>query len=180
MEQKVSVWKANLNNGIILGLVGIILTLLIYFLDLTFKTYTQFLFLAIQIVALFLLIKTYRDNYLNGYITFGQSFGAGLIICLYYAVIMAIFTYILYAYIDPGLVDKQLAFVEEKMINKGIPEKAMEAGMGIQRKILKPEIIAPLSIFGNMLWGAALSLIVSIFVRKEGNPLTDNTEINSK
>jgi hypothetical protein len=178
MEQKVSAWKANLNSGIILGLIGIIYSLLIYFMDLTFKSYTQFLFLAIQIVALFLLIRTYRDNYLHGYITFGQSFSAGLIICFYYAVIMAIFTYILYAFIDTGLVNKQLAFLEERMVNKGIPEKAMEAGMGIQRKILKPAIIAPLSIFGNMLWGAVLSLIVSIFVRREGNPITDDNTVN--
>ena len=35
MEEKVSVWKANLNSGLIMGLVGIVYTLVIYFLDLT-------------------------------------------------------------------------------------------------------------------------------------------------
>jgi hypothetical protein len=173
MEKKVSVWKANLNSGIILGLIGIVYTLVTYFLDLTFNSFVQYIFPVIQIVVLYILLKTYRDNYLQGYITLGKSFGAGIIICLYYAVIMALFTWILYAFIDPDLVNKQLAFVEEKMVAKGLPDQALEAAMGMQRKILKPSIIAPLSIFGNMLWGVVLSLLASIFVRKEGNPLVD-------
>jgi len=60
-------------------------------------------------------------------ITFGQALGAGVIIFLYYAIIMAVFTYILYAVIDPDLIDKQLAFTEEQMMKKGMPEAAVEA-----------------------------------------------------
>jgi hypothetical protein len=110
---------------------------------------------------------------MHGQITFGQSVGAGVIICLYYAVMMAVFTYILYTVIDPGLTAKQLAFAEEAMAKKGMPQAAIDAGMGIQTKIMKPAIMAPLTIFGNMLWGVIISLLVSIFVKKEGNPLLD-------
>ena len=60
-------------------------------------------FLLILIVALYFLVKSYRDNYMHGQITYGQSVGAGVVIFLYYAIIIAIFTYILYTVIDPGL-----------------------------------------------------------------------------
>jgi hypothetical protein len=89
---------------------------------------------------------------------------------------MAVFTYLLYAVIDPDLVDKQLAFAEEEMIKRGIPESAIEAGMKVQTKIMKPGIMAPLSIFGSMFQGLIMSLIVAAFVRKEGNPLIDTPE----
>lgn len=176
MEEKVNAWKANLTNGLILGLTGIVYSILIYFLDLSFNKIQGFVFLAIEIVILFFLLKSYRDNFLHGQITFGQSFGAGMIICLYYAIIIAAFTYILYAIIDTGLVSKQLAFMEEEFVKKGMPEAAIDAAMKIQAKIMKPAIIAPISILGNMFWGLILSLIISIFVRKEGNPLIDAPE----
>ena len=175
MEQKVNVWKANLTNGLILGLTGVVYSLVMYFLDLTFNQVQGFVFLVLQVAILYFLLKSYRDNYMHGQITYGQSVGAGVIICLYSAIIGAIFTYLLYTVIDSGLTEKQLAFIEEKMLTKGAPQEAVDAAMGIQRKIMKPEILAPFSILGGTFWGTILSLVVSIFIKKEGNPLLDNT-----
>jgi hypothetical protein len=177
MEQKSNVWKANLTNGLILAMIGIVYTLVMYFLDLTINKTQGYVFLLILVVALFFLVKSYRDSYLHGNITYGQAVGAGVVIFLYYAILTAIFTYILFAIIDPGLIDKQLAASEELMAKKGIPQEAMDAGLKIQKKMMKPEIMAPISIFGNMLYGVIMSLIVAIFVKKEGNPLIDSPEV---
>lgn len=176
MEEKVNAWKANFNNGLILGLVGIVYSLVIYFLDLTFNQAQGIVFIVIQLALLFYLLKSYRDNFLHGQITYGQSVGAGTIIFVYYAIIMAVFTYILYAVIDTGLVAKQLAFTEEKMVEKGLPQAAIDASMAIQEKVIKPGIMAPLSILGSIFGGVIMSLIISIFVKKEGNPLIDAPE----
>jgi hypothetical protein len=173
METQVNPWKSNLTNGLILGLVGIVYSLIIYFLDLSFNKAQGYVFMIVQIVLLYFLLKSYRDNFMHGQITYGQSLGAGVIICLYYAVIMAIFTYLLYTIIDTGLVSKQLAFAEETMVKRGLPQATIDTAMKFQAKIMKPAIMAPLSIFGNMIWGVVLSLVISIFIRKEGNPLID-------
>jgi hypothetical protein len=173
MEQNVNVWKANLTNGLILGLIGIVYSLVIYFLDLSFNKIQGYVFIFLQMVILYFLVKSYRDNFLHGNITYGQAFGAGVIISLYYAILIAIFTYILYSVIDPGLINKQLAFTEEMMLKKGLTQAQVDAGMAVQSKIMKPAIMAPLSIFGTMIWGIIISLIVGIFVRKEGNPLIE-------
>jgi hypothetical protein len=180
MEEKVNVWKANLNNGLILGLVGIVYSLIIYFLDLSFNKAQGLVFIVIQLALIFYLLKSYRDNFLHGQITYGQSVGAGTVIFLYYAIIMAVFTYILYAVIDTGLVAKQLAFVEEQMVDRGLPQAAIDAGMDLQAKLIKPGIIAIISIFGSMIGGVIMSLIISIFIRKEGNPLIDTPENTSE
>jgi len=178
MEQKTNVWNANLTNGLILGLIGIVYALVMYFLDLTFNRVQGYIFLLILIVTLFYLIKSYRDNYMHGYITYGQAVGAGVVIFLYYSLIMAVFTYILYAVIDTGLVAKQLAFTEELMAKRGMPQEAMDIAMNFQKKLIKPGIIAPLSIFNSMLTGVIMSLIVAIFVKREGNPLIESQEEN--
>ncbi len=103
MEENVNVWKANLTNGFILGLIGIVYSLVMYFLDLSFNKIQGFVFIVFQVVILYYLVKSYRDNFLHGRITYGQSLGAGVIICLYYSILMALFNYILYTVIDTGL-----------------------------------------------------------------------------
>lgn len=177
MEQNVNPWKANLNNGIIMLSVGIVYSLVMYFLDLSLNKVQGYVFMVVQFALLVYLLKSYRDNYMYGIISFGQSFGAGVIINLYYAIGTAIFTYILFKYIDPELVKKSLAMTEEQMVRKGAPQASIDAAMKITAKLMKPEIMAPFTVFGTMIWGVILSLLASIFVKKEGNPLIDNTEI---
>jgi hypothetical protein len=177
MEQNVNIWKANLTNGVILGLIGIVYTLLMYFLDLTFNKVQGYIYLPLLVVALYFLIKSYRDTYMHGYITYGQAFGAGVVIFLYYAVIMSVFLYLLYAVIDTGLIAKQLAFSQEILEKRGIPQEAMDAAVKIQKKFAQPGIIAVSTLFSNMITGVIMSLIASIFVRKEGNPLVESPEL---
>jgi len=177
MEQNVNVWKANLTNGLILALIGIVYSLVMYFFDLTLNKVQGYIFFVILLVMLYFLLKSYRDNFRHGRITYGESVGAGVIISLYNVLIMAVFTYILYTIIDPGLIPKQLAQAEEAMRAKGnLTEAQIEAGMKFTEKIMKPGIMAIMGVFFGMLWATIISLLVSIFIKKEGNPLIDTPE----
>lgn len=176
MEEKVSVWKANLTNGVIFGLIYIVYSLVMYFLELSLNRTQGYIYLLVQIPVLFFLLKSYRDSYLHGYIKYGQSVGAGVIIYLYYSIIVAVFTYILLKYIDPGLVEKQMAMAENVLAERGMSQEMIDAGMKFQKKLLIPELIAPMSIINNMFMGTIITLLVSIFIKKEGNPLIDIPE----
>jgi hypothetical protein len=177
MEQKVSVWKANLTSGLIIGLVGIVYTLVMWFLDLTLNQVQGYVYFVILIFLLYYFIKAYRDNYLGGYITYGQAVGAGVIICLFSSIIGAIFTYILYTVIDPELYAKQMVITEEMLAKRGMPQEAMDAAINMSKKMQKPIITAVSSIIGGVVFGTIISLIVAIFVKKEGNPLLDAPEV---
>lgn len=175
MEEKVNPWKANIANGLIMGLTGVVFTLVLWFLDLTFNRGASASFFLIAIFLLYFLIKSYRDNYRHGIITYGQSLGAGMIIFVYYGIIMAVFSYLLYTIIDPELTDKSLAFAEEQLRKSGrVPENMIDTSMEMQKKFMKPGIMAVFSILGSLFSGLIMSLIVSIFTKKEGNPLVDN------
>jgi hypothetical protein len=176
MEEKVNPWKSNLTNGLILGLAGVVYSLIMYFLNLSLNKSQGYFFMIIQIVLLYFLLKSYRDNFLHGQIPFGKSVGAGVIICLYYSAIMAVFTYILYTFIDTGLSAKQLAMAEDMMVKRGLPQDALDAAMAMQAKFMKPGIMSFFVLLGGVIWGTVLSLLISIFVKKEGNPLIDIPE----
>lgn len=173
MEEKVNPWSANLTNGLILGLIGIVYSLVIYFLDLSLNKTQGWIFYLVEIVVLFFLVKSYRDNYMHGMITYGQALGAGVIICLYYAIIMAVFSYILFAIIDKGLIDKMLAISEEAGLKKGYSQEQIDMGMKFSHKIMTPPVLAVMGLFSSMFMGTIFSLIIAAFVRKEGNPLID-------
>ena len=82
--------------------------------------------------------------------------------------------YILYTVIDTGLTGKMLAYVEESMVKSGkVPEGSLDTVMAFQKKFLKPEILVPVGIVTNLFFGTIISLLVSIFIRKESNPLID-------
>jgi len=180
MEKKRSIWKETLNYGIIYGLITVVLSVLTYMFDLTFKPWIIWPSLLLGVVVLFFLLRSYRDHYNNGYISYGKSVGAGVIISIYAAIISAIYIYVLYSFIDPGLMDKSMAITEARMVDKGVPEAAIEKAMEMQAKMMKPWFTSLMSIFNSVLYGLILSLIVSLFVMKKGNPLLDEVEEEPK
>jgi Protein of unknown function (DUF4199) len=180
MEQKRSIWKETLNYGIILGLIAVGFSLLTYMFDLTFKSWIIWPTMMLTVLVLFFLLRSYRDHYNNGYISYGKSVGAGVVINIYAALISAVFIYVLYAFIDPELIDKSLAVAEEKMIARGIPEEAIEKGMEMQAKMMKPWFTTLMATIMSIFWGFILSLVVSLFVMKKGNPLLDEVEEEPK
>jgi hypothetical protein len=148
--------------------------------DLTFKTWIIWPSLLIGVLVLFFLLRSYRDHYNNGYISYGKSVGAGVVISVYAALITAVYIYVLYAFIDPGLMEKSLAVAVEKMIEKGIPEAGIEKAMEMQAKMMKPWFTAMMGTISSVFYGLILSLIVSLFIMKKGNPLIDEMEEEPK
>jgi len=171
MENKpVSVWKGTLNSALMLGFVLVIYTLVLYFLDKTFSTGLGLLSLVIMIGGLFLGIKSFRDDSRGGILSYGQSVGAGTVISLYVGIISAVFTYILYTVIDPDLMEKGFTFAEERLIEQGRLSDAMiEQQMQLIRKISSPLISAISGVIGSVFMGVIISLIVAIFVKRDGD-----------
>ena len=174
METTTSIWKSCFKYGIILGLVSVVMSVLFYVMDLMFASWIMIPSIIVTLIVLFLLQRSYRDTYENGFITYGRALGSGVVMLLYSAIIGAIFAYLLYAVIDPGLVDKSLAAAQAKLEAKGMPEAAIEAGLKVQQKMLQPWVISRTTIFGTMFSGTIMALVTSIFVAKKGNPLIDN------
>lgn len=178
MEKKVSVWQATLNSGLILGLALVIYTLLLYFLDQTFNTSLGYVSYLIIIIGLVLGIKSFRDDARGGIMSYGQGVGAGTVIGLYAGIIGAIFTYLLYTVIDPDLMGKLLTFTEEKLIETGrVPEEMMDQTMEFQKKLMAPWIMSISAVIGTVFFGVVVSLIASIFLKKEGNPFQQEATV---
>ncbi len=177
MEHHTSIWKANFSSGLILGFIAVVYTLIIYAIDFMFNPYQGYVFYIVQAVVLFIFIKSYRENYRNGFITYGQAFASGVVISLFTAIIYSIFIYILYSFIDTDLVNKQLAFMEETLIRAGISQTIIDSGLNMQKKFLQPAIYAPTRLLSSLLTGIIISLFVAFFIKKDNPAIIYTSEV---
>ncbi len=170
MEEKSnSIWKAGLTYGAMLGLILIIYTVLLYVIDQSFNKalgYVSFLFMAAMV---FYGAKSYRDNNLGGFITYGRALGISMIIILVAGIISTIYFLIHTSIVDTEYVTKLLATAEEQLLKKGMSDDQIEMALSMQKKMMKPAIMAVFGLVGTGFWGLIISLITSIFVKKEGD-----------
>lgn len=168
--------KNSLNGGIIMGLVGIIFAVGLFVFDympVGFKGIPVGIgALVINIVILIFLMKSYRNNVLGGYMTFGQAFIFALLVSVFSTILSAVFNYVFYAFIDPEygvrLMEANKDWVEGFMLEKGLPESAIADAI---EKAESKGVITPLksvkqALIGGTIFGVILSLIMAAIMKK--------------
>jgi hypothetical protein len=77
-----------------------------------------------------------------------------------------------------------LAITEERLnarlAQRGLPEGSLDAMMERQAKMMTPWFTTLSATISSIFYGFILSLIVSLFVMKKGNPLLDEVEEEPK
>jgi cobalamin synthase len=165
-EKKSSVWKSAMTYGLYYAIFSIVLSVIIYAAGLMMSKPVSYVTMAIMIVVVVLIQLHYRKS-LGGYITYGQSLAISVLSMLCTAIPIAIFTYILYKYIDPGLLEQIKMATEEKMLAKGnLSQEQVDAAMTITSKFQTPVTIAFGQIVSLPLMGLIIGLITSIFIKK--------------
>ncbi len=178
-NQKVSPWKGNLNWGLILGFVLIIYTAILYFMDQMGNQSLGWISFAIMIVVTFFGIKAYRDTFLGGFMTYGQALGSGVLINFYASIVGGIFTILLYGVIDPDLTQKLIVASQDKLLEQGMAEAQVEQAMSITKIFLKPVSMGIIGVFISTIFGLLISLILGIFLKKEGRPAAPVSQAES-
>jgi type VI protein secretion system component VasK len=170
MEEKTKApfLKPALIYGAILGFAGILMTLIFYFLNLTFKGWTTWISLAVGIAVLAYCLVAYRNEHLGGYASYGKLFLMALVIGFIASILAAIFTYVLYTVIDPDLMEKSRIAAEERIMNNPrIPESMYEDAMERVERNMNLTRMTIMSLVGGTILYMIIGLIVAAFVKKE-------------
>lgn len=167
-KKKISVVRNSLNYGVILGVVLIVISMLMYVLNLSNQSFSQYLSLFVILVGIILGILNYRKNINGGYITYGQSLGSGVLIGLFSSVIVSVYTIIFFKFIDPGMITEILNKAEENMLeqNPNMTDEQLGVAMSYTRKFMNPFVMAITAILWSTFMSFIASLIISIFTKK--------------
>jgi len=174
MEQKKSsIGKVSLNYGLILGVLLILFSLLMHIFDVDRESYINSISYLILLGGIIWGSKIYRDNYSGGFITYGKSFSVGFLVGLFGSILASIFLYIFLMYIDPATFEEIL----ENALNKTgddilesspeISDQNLEQALSMVEKFTTRFTITIGVFFMNVISSLILSLIVSIFIKKE-------------
>ena len=171
MEEKVKApfWKLALIYGAILGFVSVFISLVFYFIGMATESWTGWVTMLVILVLLVYLMIQYRNVHLGGYASFGQIFvmvlvSAGIIS----TIITALYTYLLYTVIDPGLLDQLRIAAEERIMNNPrIPESMYDDAIERAEKFTSVSYMIKMALIFGPVINAIVGLIVAAFIKKE-------------
>jgi uncharacterized membrane protein (DUF106 family) len=164
---KAPFWKPALMYGAILGFIGILLSVILYFFDLTLESWVQWVNLVVVLAVMAYCLVAYRKEYLGGYGTFGQIYLMALAIGIISTILGAIFTYILYTVIDPELIDKVKLMAEDRIMNNPrIPENRADDILERMQGRFTPVRMVRSSLVGGVIFSAIIGLILAAFIKK--------------
>lgn len=165
--------KHALIYGAYVTVVLIVLSLAFYVFEFYGQSWTGYVSYAVLLFGVVLASYHYRDKYMGGFITYGQSFMVGFLTALFAAIGIGIFTYVFMMLMPPEFTQNLLDQAEEKMIegNDELTDEQIDMAMNMTKKFMKPGIMTGMAFAAYTFFGVVFSLLASIFIKREDKSL---------
>lgn len=156
-----------LGYGVILAIALVVFSLLIFLTIADKQSVANYFSYLILLAGIIMAQINYRNKYLNGYIEYGKAFTVGMLTALFASILLAVYTYVFFKYIDPGAMEEIMALSEQKMMERGLSDMEIEQGMEMVKSFQTPGMYTFFALAGNFIVGIVISLVTAIFVKKE-------------
>lgn len=166
---KVNQWQAAAKTGFFIGLGLIAYSALMYVLGLDQQGAANYISYLILIGGLAYGIIQFRDKLNGGVISYGKAVGYGVQLAFFSGIILSFYLLLFFSFIDKEFIANMLVKIQETYYDAGMDEEQIETAMGMMYKIYTPYTLSVFSVLGNVLMGLIFSLILAIFLKKEGN-----------
>ena len=166
-NQSNPVLKSAMNYGLYLGLALVLNSVVFYVMGKPFSEVSGYLNYLIIIGILAWAMWSFREYLREEGLSYSRALGFGTLLSLFASLIVAFYTFVLYKIIDPGLLDKFMAFLEENLLKAGRPENQIETMINMYKKVLTPLTFSIGQIFGLTFMGFIFSLIMAIFFKRQ-------------
>lgn len=175
MENPRTQTKVAMHYGTYYGLSAAVVFLIFYLVGTDVQSRVpQWVGWVLLVIFIVLGIKSHRDEDLGGHISYGKSLGTGVLISLFGGIITGAYTVLFFTTIAPDMLEKLIAASQENLLEQGLDEKSIERSMQYMKMFMTPVWMFIFSILGTAFFGFLLSLIISVFMKKEENPFQSN------
>lgn len=122
-------------------------------------------------ILVFFGIRSYRENYGVGKITFGRAFKVGILITLIACLFYVVSWEVVYRFIVPDFLDKYSGYIMEKMRASGATQQAMDASTQEMNAMkvwyANPFVRAAVTLVEVLPIGLVVTLISALVLRKK-------------
>ena len=119
-------------------------------------------------LGLVMSLKYYRDNQLDGFMSFGKVFSSGISITFFFSILFAVYQYIMFK-VDPNMINQIMEEAIQELYNSGQSEENIENFMQISSEFMTPGLLGFSSFLSQMFTGGLFTLLISFFL-KRNNP----------
>ncbi len=161
--------KPAINHALIISAAMILLTLVLYLVGQLQNKYASWISFAVLIAGIVYALINYRNQTLGGYIGYGKTVGYSVLVGLFVGVITGLFSFLLYGFISPELVEEARLSLEQTLYRTN-PDIDYEMAQGIlkmQYWFVTPTGLLIASIVGGTIQATIIGLIAGIFVQKK-------------
>lgn len=153
--------------GIIGGLAGILISLILFFANLQYESWSKWLQSVVMIAAIILGIKAIADANKYKLVPFGSLFSGGMIVTVIIAVISVVYFLVYSNFIETNFLENLMDVSRKQMTEKGLSEEQIDAAMKISEKFMSPAIMTVISLISSLIMGAIISLIGAAIFKKD-------------
>ena len=165
--------KSTMTSGALVGIGMTIYHLILYIFNANLNTGLASIIYLILIAGIIYGTKAYRDNLTGGYITYARALGTGTLIAVFAGVIYGLYQYIYVNFIDPEFFDNLLETMIEQYQAAGIDDDKIEEMLKFSDYTRNPIFFTLSTLLGLAVIGFIISLITSIFLKKETDLFED-------
>tara|TARA_R110001583_G_scaffold43936_3_gene139564 strand:- start:5146 stop:5697 length:552 start_codon:yes stop_codon:yes gene_type:complete len=165
--------------GALVGGVLILTSLMFYFRGVPVSVnpqITQINYFLIM-TGIYFGLRIYRNDVLNGIISYGRALGAGVLMIGVAGAFYAIYIYILTKYFDASILQEFVAITEKSLIEAKYSDEQVELFMSLYEKIT-PGAFAFAQWFSKLGAGFFFSLIMAFFFSRNYGTMRNN--LNNK
>ncbi len=168
-----STFRLGMEYGLYVGLSLSVLSLLFVVFGRFESSVKGWLEMILMVAGIIYFTKDFRDQYAGGLLSYGKGVELGVYIALVSGLVYCVFSYILYKFIDPGLVDAMRQNTEEQLRESEISEEQVEQAMKFTKIFLQPLWLAMVSWFSMFFTQFIIALIVPIFLKRSPDATGD-------
>ena len=163
--------QIQLNFGSIAGLAGFGTFLLYHFLGFNPLGNISWLTFWLPYVIVYFGTKKYREEELEGYISFGQAYGYSLFTIMIFATLYGMLSYLFGMFIDGTILDKYIAEAMEGIAKMEQLESLIgEETIELAAKEIQQTTMASISlsdVANKMIGGLLIAVIIALAIRKD-------------
>ena len=169
MEDKLTVTQASVKNGLILGLISIVIgtinLMFVLYEDTTLSVVVGVISVALTVYFIVASHSLFKESN-GGFMSYGQGLGIGVLISLISSVISVIFNYIYVIAVDDASVVFRTEEAIRQMDERGMSQTDIDSTMEMMSFLYTPEFTLVAGVIGGVLFGLIISLIVSAITKR--------------
>lgn len=164
MEERPSISSLGMRYGGIVGLIGVIISVIFLITSSSTQNPAQWVTVIILIGGIVMAHREFKNSG-NGFMSFGEGFKLGFMVVLISSIINSVIVYVYMKFID----DSSLVAAREQalmqMENQGLT--ADNPAMGMVEFFSSAEALLVMGLIFSLIFGVIISLIIAAITKKE-------------